>query len=80
MAAWTSEGPGVMSAYWKPPLAGLPAILVLVPVLLVVGAVLTVAVALLLGPLLDFIGANLPWAASCWRQPRSSWSPSRSRS
>ena len=32
----------------------------LVPVLLVVGAVLTVAVALLLGPLLSFIGANLP--------------------
>jgi len=59
-AAWTSEGPGVMSAYWSRLSLGSRAILVLVPVVLVVGAVLTVAVALLLGPLLDFIGANLP--------------------
>ena len=49
-----------MSAYWSRLSLGSRAILVLVPVLLVVGAVLTVAVALLLGPLLDFIGANLP--------------------
>jgi NADH-quinone oxidoreductase subunit H len=50
----------VVSAYWNRLSLGSRAILVLVPVLLVVGAVLTVAVALLLGPLLDFIGANLP--------------------
>jgi NADH-quinone oxidoreductase subunit H len=50
----------VVSAYWSRLSLGSRAILVLVPVLLVVGAVLTVAVALLLGPLLDFIGANLP--------------------
>ena len=50
----------MVSAYWNRLSLGSRAILVLVPVLLVVGAVLTVAVALLLGPLLDFIGANLP--------------------
>ena len=50
----------MVSAYWSRLSLGSRAILVLVPVLLVVGAVLTVAVALLLGPLLDFIGANLP--------------------
>jgi NADH-quinone oxidoreductase subunit H len=50
----------VVSAYWNRLSLGSRAILVLVPVLLVVGAVLTVAVALLLGPLLSFIGANLP--------------------
>ena len=49
-----------MSAYWSRLSLGSRAILVLVPVVLVVGAVLTVAVALLLGPLLSFIGANLP--------------------
>ncbi len=49
----------MVSAYWNRLSLGSRAILVLVPVLLVVGAVLTVAVALLLGPLLDFIGANL---------------------
>jgi NADH:ubiquinone oxidoreductase subunit H len=49
-----------VSAYWNRLSLGSRAILVLVPVLLVVGAVLTVAVALLLGPLLNFIGANLP--------------------
>ncbi|HXN34560.1 MAG TPA: NADH-quinone oxidoreductase subunit H, partial [Opitutaceae bacterium] len=49
-----------MSAYWNRLSLGSRAILVLVPVLLVVGAVLTVAAALLLGPLLDFINANLP--------------------
>ena len=50
----------MVSAYWNRLSLGSRAILVLVPVLLVVGAVLTVAVALLLGPLLSFIGANLP--------------------
>ena len=50
----------MVSAYWSRLSLGSRAILVLVPVLLVVGAVLTVAVALLLGPLLSFIGANLP--------------------
>jgi NADH:ubiquinone oxidoreductase subunit H len=50
----------VVSAYWNRLSLGSRAILVLVPVLLVVGAVLTVAAALLLGPLLDFINANLP--------------------
>ncbi len=49
-----------MSAYWNRLSLGSRAILVLVPVLLVAGAVLTVAAALLLGPLLDFINANLP--------------------
>lgn len=50
----------MVSAYWNRLSLGSRAILVLVPVLLVVGAVLTVAAALLLGPLLDFINANLP--------------------
>jgi NADH-quinone oxidoreductase subunit H len=41
---------------------GSRAFLIVVPALLVTGAILTVAVALLLPPVLDFIGANLPLA------------------
>ena len=50
----------MVSAYWSRLSLGSRAVLVVVPVLLVLGAILTVAAALLLGPLLDFIGANLP--------------------
>jgi len=41
---------------------GSRAFLIVVPALLVVGAILTVAVALLLPPVLDFLAANLPLA------------------
>ena len=49
-----------MTAYWNRLSVGSRAFLIILPALLVVGAVLTVAVALLLPPLLDFLGANLP--------------------
>src|SRR5487761_1050623 len=49
-----------MTAYWNRLSVGSRAFLIILPTLLVVGAVLTVAVALLLPPLLDFLGANLP--------------------
>jgi NADH:ubiquinone oxidoreductase subunit H len=52
----------VVSAYWSRLSLGSRAFLVVVPALLVVGGLLTVAVALFLGPVLDFIGANLPLA------------------
>jgi len=39
---------------------GSRAFLVIVPALLVIGAVLTVGIALLLPPVLDFLGANMP--------------------
>ena len=51
-----------MSAYWNRLSVGSRAFLIIVPALLVVGAILTVAVALLLPPALDFVGANLPLA------------------
>ena len=51
-----------MSAYWNRLSVGSRAFLIIVPALLVVGAVLSVAVALLLPPALDFVGANLPLA------------------
>jgi NADH:ubiquinone oxidoreductase subunit H len=49
-----------MTAYWNRLSVGSRAFLIILPALLVVGAVLTVAVALLLPPVLDFLGANLP--------------------
>jgi len=52
----------VMTAYWNRLSVGSRAFLIIVPALLVVGAILTVAVALLLPPVLDFLGANLPLA------------------
>ena len=51
-----------MGAYWNRLSVGSRAFLIIVPALLVVGAILTVAVALLLPPALDFVGANLPLA------------------
>ena len=48
-----------MTAYWNRLSVGSRAFLIVVPALLVVGAILTVAVALLLPPVLDFLGANL---------------------
>jgi len=51
-----------MTAYWNRLSVGSRAFLVIVPALLVVGAILTVAVALFLPPVLDFVGANLPLA------------------
>ena len=51
-----------MSAYWNRLSVGSRAFLIIVPALLVVGAILTVAVALLLPPALNFVGANLPLA------------------
>jgi NADH-quinone oxidoreductase subunit H len=51
-----------MAAYWNRLSVGSRAFLIIVPALLVVGAILTVAVALLLPPMLDFLGANLPLA------------------
>ena len=51
-----------MSAYWNRLSVGSRAFLIIVPALLVVGAILSVAVALLLPPALDFVGANLPLA------------------
>jgi NADH-quinone oxidoreductase subunit H len=51
-----------MTAYWNRLSVGSRAFLIIVPALLVVGAILTVAVALLLPPVLDFLGANLPLA------------------
>jgi len=51
-----------MTAYWNRLSVGSRAFLVIVPALLIVGAVLTVGVALLLPPVLDFLGANLPLA------------------
>ena len=51
-----------MTAYWNRLSVGSRAFLIVVPALLVVGAILTVAVALLLPPVLDFLGANLPLA------------------
>jgi NADH:ubiquinone oxidoreductase subunit H len=47
-----------MAAYWNRLTLPARALLVVVPVLLVGGAVATVALALLLPPLLDFLGAN----------------------
>jgi NADH-quinone oxidoreductase subunit H len=52
----------VVTAYWNRLSMGSRAFLIVVPALLVAGAILTVAVALLLPPVLDFIGANLPLA------------------
>jgi len=52
----------MMSAYWNRLSVGSRAFLIIVPTLLVVGAILSVAVALLLPPALDFVGANLPLA------------------
>jgi len=52
----------VMTAYWNRLSVGSRAFLIVVPALLVVGAILTVAVALLLPPVLDFLAANLPLA------------------
>jgi len=52
----------VMTAYWNRLSVGSRAFLIVVPALLVVGAILTAAVALLLPPVLDFLGANLPLA------------------
>ena len=52
----------MVSAYWSRLSLGSRAFLVVVPVLLVLGGLLTVAVALFLGPVLDFISANLPLA------------------
>src|SRR5665811_1642802 len=49
-----------MAAYWSRLSLGSRAFLVIVPALLVVGAVLTVGIAVLLGPVLDFLGANMP--------------------
>ena len=51
-----------MTAYWNRLSVGSRAFLIVVPALLVVGAILTVAVALLLPPVLDFLGANLALA------------------
>jgi NADH-quinone oxidoreductase subunit H len=51
-----------MTAYWNRLSVGSRAFLIVVPALLVVGAILTAAVALLLPPVLDFLGANLPLA------------------
>ena len=51
-----------MTAYWNRLSVGSRAFLIIVPALLVVGAILTVAVALLLPPVLDFLAANLPLA------------------
>ena len=51
-----------MTAYWNRLSVGSRAFLIVVPALLVVGAILTVAVALLLPPVLDFLAANLPLA------------------
>ncbi len=50
----------MVSAYWSRLSLGSRAFLVVVPALLVVGGLLAVAVALFLGPVLDFINANLP--------------------
>src|ERR1035437_6643378 len=52
----------MMTAYWNRLSVGARACLVIVPALLIVGAVLTVGVALLLPPVVDFLGANLPLA------------------
>ena len=52
----------MVTAYWNRLSMGSRAFLIVVPALLVAGAILTVAVALLLPPVLDFIGANLPLA------------------
>jgi len=52
----------MMTAYWNRLSVGSRAFLVIVPALLIVGAVLTVGVALLLPPVLDFLAANLPLA------------------
>src|SRR5664280_2004378 len=49
-----------MAAYWNRLSLGSRAFLVIVPALRVVGAVRTVGIALLLPPVLDFLGANLP--------------------
>ena len=49
-----------MTAYWNRLSVGSRAFLIIVPTLLVVGAILTVGIALLLPPVLDFLGANLP--------------------
>ncbi len=49
-----------MTAYWNRLSTGSRAALVLVPTLLVVGALLTVLVVLAMPPLLGFLGANLP--------------------
>ena len=49
-----------MAAYWNRLSLGSRAFLVIVPALLVIGAVLTVGIALLLPPVLDFLGANMP--------------------
>jgi len=51
-----------MTAYWNRLSVGSRAFLIILPALLVVGAILTVAVALLLPPVLDFLAANLPLA------------------
>jgi NADH:ubiquinone oxidoreductase subunit H len=51
-----------MTAYWNRLSVGSRAFLIVVPALLVVGAILTVGIALLLPPVLDFLGANLPLA------------------
>jgi NADH-quinone oxidoreductase subunit H len=51
-----------MTAYWNRLSVGSRAFLIVVPALLVVGAILTVGIALLLPPVLGFLGANLPLA------------------
>lgn len=51
-----------MTTYWNRLSVGSRAFLIIVPALLVVGAILTVAVALLLPPVLDFLATNLPLA------------------
>ena len=51
-----------MTAYWNRLSVGSRAFLIVVPALLVVGSILTVGIALLLPPVLGFLGANLPLA------------------
>jgi NADH:ubiquinone oxidoreductase subunit H len=51
-----------MTAYWNRLSVGSRAFLIVVPALLVVGAILTVGIALLLPPVLGFLAANLPLA------------------
>src|SRR5664280_1363545 len=70
-----------MAAYWNRLSLGSRAFVVIVPALLVIGAVLTVGIALLLPPVLDFLGANVPlvrFVAAATNRTRGTFAPRKS--
>ena len=61
-----------VAAYWNRLSGSSRVLLVAIPALLVAGGVATVALALAVPPLLDFLGRTSTWSASSSRRPSSS--------